>query len=72
MLCWRNLRFSPKMPKIHCIEDHLLKKIIKYDGIGCFNEDFIEKSHQYGMLEERNKNRNDSKPLKGKEILEEL
>jgi len=53
MICWRNLRFSSKMPKIHGIEDHLLDQIIKYSGIGCFIEDFIEQAHQYGMLEER-------------------
>ena len=53
MLCWRNLRFSSKIPKIHGIEDHLLDQIIKYGGIGCFIEDFIEQAHQYGMLEER-------------------
>ena len=52
-LCWRKLRFSSKMPKIHGIEDHLLDQIIKYSGIGCFIEDFIEQAHQYGMLEER-------------------
>ena len=53
MLCWRNLRFSSKIPKIHGIEGHLLDQIIKYNGIGCFIEDFIEHAHQYGMLEER-------------------
>ena len=52
MLCWRNLRLS-SMPKIHGIEDHLLDQIIKYNGIGCFIDDFIEQVHQYGMLEER-------------------
>ena len=41
------------MPKIHGIEDHLLDQIIKYNGIGCFIEDFIEQALQYGMLEER-------------------
>ena len=53
MLCWRNLRFSSNMPKIHGIEDHLLDQIIKYDGIGYFIEDFIEQVHEYEMLEER-------------------
>ena len=53
MLCWRNLRFSSKMPKIHGTEYHFLGQIIKYNGIGCFIEDFIEQVHQYGMLEER-------------------
>ena len=67
MLCWRNLRFSSNMPKIHGIEDHLLDQIIKYNGIGYFIEDFIEQVHEYGMLEERKlanmrdrNNRNDS------------
>ena len=45
MLCWRNLHFSSKIPKIHGIEDHLLDQIIKYSGIGCFIEDFIEQAH---------------------------
>ena len=38
------------MPKIHGIEDHLLDQIIKYNGIGCFIEDFIEQAHQYECL----------------------
>ena len=53
MLCWRNLRFSSKIPTIHGIEDHLLDQIIKYNEIGCFIEDFIDQAHQYGMLEEK-------------------
>ena len=43
MLCWRNLRFSSKIPKIHGIEDHLLDQIIKYNGIGCFIENLLNK-----------------------------
>ena len=53
MLCWRNLRLLTLMPKIHGIEDHLLDQIKKYNGIGCFIEDFIEKAHQFGMLDEK-------------------
>ena len=53
MLCWRNLRFSSNIPKIHGIEDHVLDQIVKYNGIGCFIEYCIEQDHQYGMLEER-------------------
>ena len=53
MLCWRNLRLSTKMVKIHGIEDHLLDQIIKYNGIGCFIEDFIEQAHQFGKIDEK-------------------
>ena len=53
MLCWRNLRLSTKMVKIHGIEDHLLNQIKKYNGIGCFIEDFIEQAHQLGMLDKK-------------------
>ena len=42
-----------KMVKIHEIEDHLLDQIKKYNGIGCFIEDFIEQAHQFGMLDEK-------------------
>ena len=52
MLCWRNLRVSTKMVKIHGIEDHLLDQI-KHNGIGCFIEDFIEQAHQFGILDEK-------------------
>ena len=31
MLCWRNLRLSTKMVKIHVIEDHLLDQRKKYN-----------------------------------------
>ena len=53
MLCWRNLRLSTKMVKNHEIEDHSLDPIKKYNGIGCFIEDFIEQAHQFGMLDEK-------------------
>ena len=50
MLCWRNVRLSIKMVKIHGIEDHLLDQI-KHNGIGCLIEDFIEQAHQFGFLD---------------------
>ena len=53
MLCWRNVRLSIKMVKIHGIEDHLLDQVKKYNGIDCFIEDFIEQEHQFGMLDEK-------------------
>ena len=53
MTCWRNLRLSTKMVKIHGIEDHLLDQIKDYGGIGDFIEDFIEQAHQFGMLDEK-------------------
>ena len=52
MICWRNLRLSTKMVKIHGVEDRLLNQIKEYDGIGDFIEDFIEQAHQFGMLDE--------------------
>ena len=45
--------FLIKYAKKNGIEDHLLDQIIKYNVIGYFIEDFIEKVHEYGMLEER-------------------
>ena len=42
-----------KMVKIHEIEDHLLDQIKKYNGIKCFIKKFIEKSHQFGMLDKK-------------------
>ena len=59
ILCWRNLHFSSKIPKIYCIEDHLLDQIIKYNGIWCFIEDFIEQAHQYGILGKKAANMRD-------------
>ena len=46
------LKIINKNGKIHGIEDHLLDEIKKYNGIGCFIEDFIEQAHQFGMLDE--------------------
>ena len=51
--CWRNLRLSTKIVKIHRIKDHLLNQIKKYNGIGCFIECFIEHTYQFGMLDEK-------------------
>ena len=53
MTCWKNLRLLTKIVKIHGIEDYLLDQIKKYNGIGCFVEDFIEQEHQFGMLDEK-------------------
>ena len=53
MICWRNLRLSTKMVNIHGIEDHLLDQIKTYNGIRCFIEDFIEQTHQFGMIDEK-------------------
>ena len=53
MICWRNLRLSTKIVKIHGIEDHLLDQINKHNRIGCFIEDFIEQAHQFGMIDEQ-------------------
>ena len=53
LLHWRNLQLSTKMVKVHGIEYNLLNKMKKYNGIGCFIEDFIEQSYQFGMIDER-------------------
>ena len=39
------------MVTIHGIEDYLLDQINKYNGIGCLVEDFIEQTHQFGMID---------------------
>ena len=49
----KNLRLTTKMVNIHGIEDHLLDQIKKYNGIGCFVENFIEQAHQFVMLYEK-------------------
>ena len=60
---WRELGLSFKGPKIHAVEDHLLSLMKRWNGIGCFLEDFVEKEHQTGKLEDKrtgnmgNKNR---------------
>merc|ERR1712032_1583740 len=50
---WRDLHLSFKGPKIHAVEDHLVPLMTKLNGIGCFLEDFVEKEHQTGKLEEK-------------------
>ena len=40
------------MVKVHGIEDYLLNQTKKYNGIGCFIEDFIEQGHQFGVIDE--------------------
>ena len=49
--CWRNLRLSTKIVKIYGIEDFFIELNQKYNGIECFNEDFIEQDHQFRMLD---------------------
>ena len=49
MVKWRDLRLSTDMLKIHGIEDHLVKQMRDFNGIGCFLEDFVEQAHQFGM-----------------------
>ena len=59
---WRDLRLSMKLPKIHMLEDHLVKQVQRWKGIGCFTEDFIEQGHQFGKAEEsRTRNMRDCK-----------
>ena len=41
------------MLKIHGIEDHLVNQMRKFNGIGCFLEDFVEQVHQFGMKDEK-------------------
>ena len=53
MVKWRDLRLSTDMLKIHGIEDHLVKQMRDFDGIGCFLEDFVEQAHQFGMRDEK-------------------
>jgi len=38
-------------PKPNSIEDHLVEQIIRFSGIKDFCEDFIEKSHQDGIID---------------------
>ena len=42
-----------KVIKIHGVENHLLNKIKKFNGIGSFVEDFIEQAYQFGTLNEK-------------------
>eukprot|EP00978_Attheya_sp_CCMP212_P025588 scaffold82537_cov26-Attheya_sp.AAC.1 len=52
MVKWRDLLLPVTMPKIHGIEDHLIEQMVKWQGIGCFIEDFIEQAHQFGVNDE--------------------
>jgi cell division septum initiation protein DivIVA len=47
---WRGLGNSIT-PKVHAIEDHLVEQIWRLKGIGDLSEDFIEKSHQDGIID---------------------
>ena len=42
-----------KMIRVHVVEDHLFEQIEKFNGIGCFVEDFIEQAHQFKMLNKK-------------------
>ena len=53
MVKWRELRLSTNMLKIHGIEDRLVNQMRKFNGIGCFIEDFIEQAHQFGMKDKK-------------------
>ena len=53
MVKWRDLRLSTDMLNIHGIEDHLVKQMRDFNGIGCFLEDFVEQAHQFGMRDEK-------------------
>ena len=50
MRLWRGLGNSVT-PKVHAVEDHLLDQIRRLKGIGDLTEDFIEKSHQDGIID---------------------
>ena len=50
MRLWRDLGNSIT-PKVHAIEDHLVDQIRRLKGIGDLSEDFIEKSHQDGIVD---------------------
>ena len=49
---WNDLRLSLLGTKIHAIFGHLVPMMQKWEGIGCFGEDFVEKGHQVGKREE--------------------
>jgi hypothetical protein len=50
MKLWRGLGNSVS-PKIHATEDYLVEQLRSLHGIGDFCEDFIEKSHQDGIVD---------------------
>ena len=49
---WRDLQISMG-PKMHAIEDHAVKQVQEFEGIGELTEDYIEQAHQTGMKDER-------------------
>ena len=49
---WRGLDLSIT-PKIHAIEDHLCDQILRFQGIGDLDEDFMEQSHKDGIKDQR-------------------
>jgi hypothetical protein len=59
---WRGMDQSIS-PKVHAIEDHLVEQIVRLKGIGDLGEDFVEQSHQDGIIEEFQ-----SKSAKSREI----
>ena len=54
--CWINLQLSMKLVKIYGIEDHLSYQIIKIQWNRIFYWNFIEKSHQFWMINEKKAN----------------
>ncbi len=50
MKLWRGTGNSVSA-KPHVIEDHIVEQIIRFSGIKFFCEDFIEKSHQDGIID---------------------
>ena len=55
-----------KAPKIHGVEDHMLEHMTRWNGIGCFVEDFVEQAHQVGLKEESRSKRMANKTLESK------
>lgn len=45
---WKKLGFSVT-PKVHLLEDHVLVFMLKYGGLGDYDEEFVERSHQTGV-----------------------
>ena len=43
LIKWSNLQLSTKIIKIHGVEDYSFEQIEKFNRIGCFVEDFIER-----------------------------
>ena len=51
------------MIRVHVVEDHLFEQIEKFNGIGCFVEDFIEQTNQFKMLNKKAGKSRDSNNL---------